>query len=79
MREPYHNDEFSFLQSAAKHELKIPITGAYTLAVWSYDEHHLPKTGRLGGGRCPGVTRSTRAASRRSTSPGTSSGRTSRR
>ena len=50
MREPYHNDEFSFLQSAAKHELKIPITGAYTLAVWSYDEHHLPKTGRLGGG-----------------------------
>jgi 5-methyltetrahydropteroyltriglutamate--homocysteine methyltransferase len=48
--EPYHNDEFSFLKSAAKHELKIPITGAYTLAVWSYDEHHLPKTGRLGGG-----------------------------
>jgi 5-methyltetrahydropteroyltriglutamate--homocysteine methyltransferase len=50
LREPYHNDEFSFLGSAAKHDLKIPITGAYTLAVWSYDEHHLPKTGRLGGG-----------------------------
>ena len=49
-REPYHNDEFSFLKSAAKHDLKIPITGAYTLAVWSYDEHHLPKEGRLGGG-----------------------------
>jgi len=48
--EPYHNDEFSFLKSAAKHDLKIPITGAYTLAVWSYDEHHLPKEGRLGGG-----------------------------
>ncbi len=48
--EPYHNDEFSFLKSAAKHDLKIPITGAYTLAVWSYDEHHLPKSGRLGGG-----------------------------
>ena len=45
LREPYHNDEFSFLQSAAKHELKIPITGAYTLAVWSYDEHHLPEDG----------------------------------
>ena len=50
LAEPYHNDEFSFLQSAAKHDLKIPITGAYTLAVWSYDEHHLPKEGRLGGG-----------------------------
>jgi 5-methyltetrahydropteroyltriglutamate--homocysteine methyltransferase len=47
---PYHNDEFSFLESAAQHDLKIPITGAYTLAVWSYDEHHLPKEGRLGGG-----------------------------
>ena len=35
LREPYHNEEFSFLQSVAKAELKIPITGAYTLAVWS--------------------------------------------
>jgi 5-methyltetrahydropteroyltriglutamate--homocysteine methyltransferase len=49
LREPYHNDEFSFLQSAAKHRLKIPVTGAYTLAIWSYDEHHTPKEGRLGG------------------------------
>jgi 5-methyltetrahydropteroyltriglutamate--homocysteine methyltransferase len=50
LREPYHNDEFSFLKSAAKHRLKIPITGAYTLAIWSYDEHHTPKEGRLGAG-----------------------------
>jgi 5-methyltetrahydropteroyltriglutamate--homocysteine methyltransferase len=50
LREPYHNDEFSFLKSAAKHRLKIPVTGAYTLAIWSYDEHHTPKEGRLGGG-----------------------------
>jgi 5-methyltetrahydropteroyltriglutamate--homocysteine methyltransferase len=50
VREPYHNDEFSFLQSVAKNRLKIPITGAYTLAVWSYDEHHTPKEGRLGAG-----------------------------
>ena len=47
---PYHNDEFSLLQSVAKHQLKIPVTGAYTLAVWSYDEHHTPKEGRLGAG-----------------------------
>ena len=50
LREPYHNDEFSFLQSVAQAKLKIPVTGAYTLAVWSYDEHHTPKEGRLGGG-----------------------------
>ncbi len=50
VREPYHNEEFSFLQSVAKARLKIPITGAYTLAIWSYDEHHTPKQGRLGAG-----------------------------
>jgi len=49
-REPYHNNEFSFLQSVAQARLKIPITGAYTLAVWSYDEHHTPGEGRLGAG-----------------------------
>ena len=50
LAEPYHNAEFSYLQSVAKARLKIPITGAYTLAVWSYDEHHIPKSGRLGAG-----------------------------
>ena len=48
--EPYHNDEFKFLQSVANHDLKIPVTGAYTIAVWSYDEHYGPQTGRLGAG-----------------------------
>jgi len=47
---PYHNDEFSFLKSAAQHKLKIPVTGAYTLAIWSYDEFYGPSQGRLGGG-----------------------------
>src|SRR5207237_1273091 len=50
VREPYHNEEFSFLQSVAKARLKIPITGAYTLAIWSYDEHHTLKQGRLAAG-----------------------------
>jgi 5-methyltetrahydropteroyltriglutamate--homocysteine methyltransferase len=50
LREPYHNDEFQFLQSVANHDLKIPVTGAYTLAVWSYDEHYGPQTGRIGAG-----------------------------
>ena len=48
LREPYHNDEFRFLQSVAQHDLKIPVTGAYTLAVWSYDEHYAPHRGGLG-------------------------------
>jgi 5-methyltetrahydropteroyltriglutamate--homocysteine methyltransferase len=50
LREPYHNDELRFLQSVAQAELKIPITGAYTLAVWSYDERYGPQKGRLGAG-----------------------------
>jgi 5-methyltetrahydropteroyltriglutamate--homocysteine methyltransferase len=50
LAEPYHNDEFDFLKGVAEAKLKIPVTGAYTLAVWSYDEHHLPAMGRLGGG-----------------------------
>jgi 5-methyltetrahydropteroyltriglutamate--homocysteine methyltransferase len=50
LREPYHNDELRFLQSVAQAELKIPITGAYTLAVWSYDERYGPQQGRLGAG-----------------------------
>ncbi|HJP65148.1 MAG TPA: hypothetical protein VKA30_02460, partial [Actinomycetota bacterium] len=41
---PYHNEEFEFLQSVADARLKIPITGAYTLADWSYDEHYFKDT-----------------------------------
>jgi 5-methyltetrahydropteroyltriglutamate--homocysteine methyltransferase len=50
LRAPYHNDEYAFLRSVANAELKIPITGAYTLAVWSYDERYGPQRGRLGAG-----------------------------
>ena len=38
------------LQSVAQAKLKIPITGAYTLAVWSYDEHYGSAAERLGAG-----------------------------
>jgi len=48
LRAPYHNDELEFLASAAEHDLKIPVTGAYTLAVWSYDERYGSRDGRLG-------------------------------
>ena len=40
LKEAYHNDEFSFLRSAARATLKLPITGAYTIADWSFDEYY---------------------------------------
>ena len=41
---PYHNDEFGFLRDVAHAGLKVPITGAYTLADWSYDERYFVDT-----------------------------------
>ena len=38
LRAPFHNAEFSYLTSVAEAELKIPVTGAYTIADWSFDE-----------------------------------------
>jgi len=40
LKEAYHNDEFAFLKDIARSELKVPITGAYTIADWSFDEHY---------------------------------------
>ncbi|HLI74712.1 MAG TPA: hypothetical protein VKU86_12610 [Acidimicrobiales bacterium] len=37
---PFHNEEFAVLRAVAKADLKIPVTGAYTLADWSFDEHY---------------------------------------
>src|SRR3989338_11565703 len=39
-KKPYHLEEFRFLKNATQHELKIPITGAYSLAEWSYNEYY---------------------------------------
>jgi 5-methyltetrahydropteroyltriglutamate--homocysteine methyltransferase len=44
LEEPYHNDEFGFLTGVAEADLKVPITGAYTLADWSYDERYFTDT-----------------------------------
>jgi 5-methyltetrahydropteroyltriglutamate--homocysteine methyltransferase len=41
LREPYHNEEFSLVKGVARAELKVPITGAYTIADWSFDEYYL--------------------------------------
>jgi 5-methyltetrahydropteroyltriglutamate--homocysteine methyltransferase len=40
LTEPYHSDEFRFLKDVAQAELKVPITGAYTIADWSFDEYY---------------------------------------
>jgi 5-methyltetrahydropteroyltriglutamate--homocysteine methyltransferase len=42
LKEPYHNEEFAFLKDVARARLKVPITGAYTIADWSFDEYYLP-------------------------------------
>ncbi len=40
LKEPYHNQEFEFVRSVAGASLKVPITGAYTIADWSFDEYY---------------------------------------
>jgi len=40
LKAPFHNAEFSYLVSVAGAELKIPVTGAYTIADWSFDERY---------------------------------------
>ncbi len=39
----YHLDEYKTISSFAKKEIKIPITGAYTLMDWSFDEYFIRK------------------------------------
>lgn len=41
LREPYHDQEFRLLRAAARRPVKVPVTGPYTLAVWSFDERYL--------------------------------------
>jgi 5-methyltetrahydropteroyltriglutamate--homocysteine methyltransferase len=41
LEHPYHLEEFDFVRANARAEPKLPITGAYTLADWSYNEHYL--------------------------------------
>jgi 5-methyltetrahydropteroyltriglutamate--homocysteine methyltransferase len=48
LKEPYHNEEFAFLRSVARADLKVPVTGAYTIADWSFDEHYVKDEGPSG-------------------------------
>jgi len=52
---PYHTDEYRTIASIARREIKIPVTGAYTLVDWSFDEHY--QGGVAPGARDVGRTR----------------------
>jgi 5-methyltetrahydropteroyltriglutamate--homocysteine methyltransferase len=60
--EPYHDEEFGLLKSVAQAGLKLPITGAYTLGVWSFDEYYDTDTALTG---TAGTRRSRREEGRR--------------
>jgi 5-methyltetrahydropteroyltriglutamate--homocysteine methyltransferase len=47
LQEPYHDEEFTFLKGVAQAVLKLPITGAYTIADWSFDEHYIQDPGMM--------------------------------
>ena len=43
LERPYHVDEFDFVKRYARAEPKLPITGPYTLADWSFNEYYLAR------------------------------------
>jgi 5-methyltetrahydropteroyltriglutamate--homocysteine methyltransferase len=51
LQRPYHIDEFRYLRQHAQRTLKVPLTGAFTIADWSFNEHYL-------GEQAPDVRRS---------------------
>ena len=50
LRVPYHNEEFELVRDVASAELKVPITGAYTIADWSFDERYYTEADRAAHG-----------------------------
>jgi 5-methyltetrahydropteroyltriglutamate--homocysteine methyltransferase len=42
-RTPYHLDEFEYVSKHAKKQIKVPITGPYTIAEWSFNEFYQKK------------------------------------
>ncbi|MGH2686026.1 MAG: hypothetical protein ACRDJP_11230, partial [Actinomycetota bacterium] len=50
LRVPYHNEEFEFVGGIARADLKVPITGAYTIADWSFDELYYTEADRAAHG-----------------------------
>ncbi len=42
---PWHTDELLEIQMIAEKDIKVPITGAYTIAAWSFDEYYRKRQG----------------------------------
>ncbi len=40
LRRPYHLSEFIYVKRHAKRKIKVPVTGPYTLAEWSFNEFY---------------------------------------
>jgi 5-methyltetrahydropteroyltriglutamate--homocysteine methyltransferase len=40
---PYHLEEFEFVRAHTDRQVKLPVTGPYTIADWSYDEYYLAR------------------------------------
>jgi 5-methyltetrahydropteroyltriglutamate--homocysteine methyltransferase len=40
LKSPFHNDEYELLRKVAHRPVKVPVTGPYTLAAWSFDERY---------------------------------------
>ncbi len=48
VKEPWHTQEYELLTSITNKRIKIPVTGAYTLAAWSFDEYYGKNAQALG-------------------------------
>lgn len=51
IKKPWHVEELLNLQKLTNRKIKIPITGAYTIAAWSFDEYYAKKAGELGSAK----------------------------
>lgn len=51
LKRPYHLGEFGIVRKQTSLPLKVPITGAYTIADWSFNEHYAKKWKGRGGVR----------------------------
>lgn len=40
VKSPWHTDELVEIQAITERDIKVPITGAYTIAAWSFDEYY---------------------------------------
>jgi len=45
-RDAYHLDEFKYVKQIAKRRIKVPVTGPYTLAEWSFNEYYQDRLSR---------------------------------